>query len=231
MYYALNRHPKSTSTAEEWYEETDAHIERDVLENYQQYVRSACSLAKEEDDEESEKFFRGLAEVLMEDVLEAYQKRTRILRQRYEAREMMGRESDGTVAVWKWEKEKKQWEVERQKPLDESLFQALNGANASWNDRVRKPNEPVFYDEIEIFDVSCEEKKGKDPAVIAALNGVNIISSSLSSWKLKKRETSRPPDSEDHSIESKALPQSGAEANEEDPEVVVPDWGFNFVFT
>ena len=90
---------------EEWYEETDAHIECDVLENYQHYVRSACSLAKEEGDEKNAEFFRGLLKVLLEDVLEAYQKRTKILWQRYEARETVGRESDGTVGVWKWEEE------------------------------------------------------------------------------------------------------------------------------
>ena len=119
----------------------------------------------------------------------------------------------------------------RQKPLDESLFNALIGAKACWNDRVRKPNDPVFYDEIEIFDVSCEEKNGKDPAVIAALNGVNIVLSSLFSRKVQGRDTSRPPNSQDHPIESKELPQIGAEVNEEDPKVVVPDGGFNFVFT
>ena len=226
MYYALNRHPKSTSTAEEWYEETDAHIEHDVLENYQHYVRFTESLAKEEGDEESEKFYRGLGGVLKEDVLEAYEERSKILMQRYEARETVKRESDGTVAVWKWEKEKKQWEVVRQKSLDESFFQTLKESN-----RVRKPNESVFYDEIEIFTVTTEEN-GKNSAIVSALNDVNGISPSLSSRKVQEREASQPPGSQDHSIESKELPQSGAKANEEEElEVVVPDWGFYFVFT
>lgn len=77
---------------------------------------------KEEGDKESEEFCRGLAEVLKEDVLEAYLTWTRILRQRYEARETVKRESDGTIGVWKREKEKNQWEVVRRKPLDELLF-------------------------------------------------------------------------------------------------------------
>lgn len=49
--------------------------------------------------EKSEEFFRGLAEVLKENAPEAYQARTRILRQTYEAREMVQMGSDGTARM------------------------------------------------------------------------------------------------------------------------------------
>lgn len=59
-------------------------------------------------------------------------------------------------------------------------------------------------------------------ALLAALNDVISISSSLSRRRVQERETSQPPDSQDHSIKRKELPQSGAKANEEEePEVVV----------
>ena len=236
MYYALNRHPKSTASPEEWYEETDAHIEHDVLENYQHYVRSACSLAKEEGDEEAAGFFMGLGEVLREAVLEAYQTRTRIIKERFERRQQEAQEtkkdSDGTLSVWQWEKEKKQWEATRQKPIGVSnsqFYKDDDGVVKNWLDRSTMKIDPDVYDEIAL---ESPDTAAGDNFTVPIFDDNNGASSILLSAEQTDTDVSCVLGNQDQPTKIEELSPKNPKSNsEEEPDDVVPDWGFNFVFT